>query len=69
MYYARYWRIPLEGTPENSDHIEHLYLHFLNNKYDDTQVDYYIVNSEITAEKATAVPLQMECKRPTNQTT
>lgn len=26
MYYVRYWRIPAEGTPQNSDKV--------NNKYD-----------------------------------
>lgn len=44
----------------NSDRIE--VLHEVNNKHGDTPGGYYLVNSEITAEKMAAVPSQMERK-------
>ena len=37
MYYACYWRIPLEGTPEKSHRIELLDLHDVNIKHGHTR--------------------------------
>ncbi len=51
MYFAYYWRIPLEGTPQNSDRVELLDLHDVNNKHGNTQRGYCLINFEITAEK------------------
>lgn len=54
-HYACYWRIPLEGTPENSDH-----LHDVKDQHHGAPRGQYCwVHTEITAEEATAASSQM----------
>ncbi len=53
IYLYCYWRIPLEGTPENVDGIELPDLHDVNNKHGNTPGGYDFVSFEITVENAT----------------